>query len=131
MSNTITPILGGRVMQLFEFLKIMYNNFGSKIFKDYYEIEDTKHKKSDIIKSIFLKFIIEDDDNFIVFYGKTDNFLAKVLNGKDTLPIQDAIDINSRMDLDTFKDFFIASFGIVTLPLELKLPPAIIIGVLF
>ena len=94
-------------MQLFEFLKIMYNNFGSKIFKDCYEIEDAKHKKSDIIKSIFLKFIIEDDDNFIVFYGKTDNFLAKVLNGKDTLPIQDAIDINSRMDLDTFKDFFI------------------------
>ncbi len=94
-------------MQLFEFLKIMYDNFGSRIFKDDYELEKTKYTKAEIIKNIFTKFLIEDDDDFILFRGKNDNFLAKILNGTDNLPTQDAIDIHSRMDLDTFKDFFI------------------------
>lgn len=94
-------------MQLYEFLKIIYENFGNRIFKDNYELEKTNYKRSDIIKNIFLRFIIEDDDDFILFSNKNDNFLAKILNGTESLPTQDAIDINSRMDLDTFQDFFI------------------------
>ena len=61
-------------MQLYEFLKIIYENFGNRIFKDNYELEKTNYKRSDIIKNIFLRFIIEDDDDFILFSNKNDNF---------------------------------------------------------
>ena len=93
-------------MVLSNFISVMYECFGSVIFNDDYEIIKKSHSKANIIKGVLSKFIIEDDSNFILFEGIDDDYLAKIYNKKKSISVNQAIDIKSRMDLDTFSYFF-------------------------
>ena len=97
---------GGAYMVLSNFISVMYECFGSVIFNDDYEIIKKSHSKANIIKGVLSKFIIEDDSNFILFEGIDDDYLAKIYNKKKSISVNQAIDIKSRMDLDTFSYFF-------------------------
>lgn len=93
-------------MQFYEFMNIIYKNFGDRIFADSFEFEKKSYTKTDIMKNILNKFMIEEDDDFILFEGKDKDYLAKIYKGTESLPVNDAININTRMDLDTFKEFY-------------------------
>ena len=59
-----------------------------------------------MLKGVLSKFIIEDDSDFILFEGLSDDYLSKVYKGIKSLSVNQAIDIKSRMDLDTFSYFY-------------------------
>ena len=93
-------------MVLSNFISVMYECFGSKIFVDDYEIIQKSYNKADMLKGVLSKFIIEDDSDFILFEGLSDDYLSKVYKGIKSLSVNQAVDIKSRMDLDTFAYFY-------------------------
>lgn len=93
-------------MVLSNFISVMYECFGSKIFADNYEIIKKSYNKADMLKGVLSKFIIEDDSDFILFEGLSDDYLSKVYKGIKPLSVNQAIDIKARMDLDTFAYFY-------------------------
>ena len=61
-------------MQFYEFMNIIYKNFGDRIFADSFEFEKKSYTKTDIMKNILNKFMIEEDDDFILFEGKDKDY---------------------------------------------------------
>ena len=93
-------------MVLSNFISVMYECFGSKIFIDDNEIIKKSYNKADMLKGVLSKFKIEDDSDCILFEGLSDDYLSKVYKGIKSLSVNQAIDIKSRMDLDTFSYFY-------------------------